>query len=60
MGRRYDLALMILGRRAPQFCAPPQLNLLSRWMTPARLLRCHPWSTSGLDFVPKALPANSR
>jgi putative component of membrane protein insertase Oxa1/YidC/SpoIIIJ protein YidD len=36
------------------------LNLLSRWMTPARLLRCHPWSTSGLDFAPKALPANSR
>jgi hypothetical protein len=61
MGRRYDLALMILGRRAPQFCAPPQLmNLLSRWMRLARLLRCHPWGTSGLDFVPKALPVNSR
>jgi putative membrane protein insertion efficiency factor len=30
------------------------------WMTLARLLRCHPWGTSGLDFVPAALPAGSR
>jgi putative membrane protein insertion efficiency factor len=29
------------------------------WMTLARLLRCHPLGTSGLDFVPSALPANS-
>jgi putative membrane protein insertion efficiency factor len=26
------------------------------WMTLARLLRCHPWGTSGLDIVPAALP----
>ena len=26
------------------------------WMTLARLLRCHPWGTSGLDFVPKKVP----
>jgi uncharacterized protein len=26
------------------------------WMTLARLLRCHPWGTAGLDFVPGALP----
>jgi len=26
------------------------------WMTFARILRCHPWGTSGLDFVPKELP----
>ena len=30
------------------------------WMTLARLLRCQPWGTSGLDFVPKALPEKSR
>jgi uncharacterized protein len=26
------------------------------WMTLARLARCHPWGTAGLDFVPKSLP----
>ena len=26
------------------------------WMTAARLCRCQPWGTSGLDFVPTALP----
>ena len=26
------------------------------WMTLARLLRCHPFGTAGLDFVPDALP----
>ncbi len=30
------------------------------WMTLARLLRCQPWGTHGLDFVPYALPRNSR
>jgi putative membrane protein insertion efficiency factor len=30
------------------------------WMTLARLLRCHPWGTSGLDFVPTTLPAHGR
>lgn len=30
------------------------------WMTLARLLRCHPWGTSGLDFVPKEKPPRSR
>jgi len=30
------------------------------WMTLARLMRCHPFGTSGLDFVPEALPEKSR
>ena len=30
------------------------------WMTLARVLRCHPWGTHGLDFVPAALPTRSR
>ncbi len=30
------------------------------WMTLARLLRCHPFGTCGLDFVPTVLPANAR
>ena len=30
------------------------------WMTLARLLRCQPWGTSGLDFVPETLPEQSR
>lgn len=30
------------------------------WMTLARMLRCHPLGTSGLDFVPRELPEHSR
>ena len=30
------------------------------WMTLARVLRCHPWGTSGLDFVPRTKPASAR
>jgi putative membrane protein insertion efficiency factor len=29
------------------------------WMTLARLLRCQPFGTSGLDFVPSTLPPNA-
>jgi hypothetical protein len=30
------------------------------WMTLARLLRCQPWGTSGLDYVPARLPPEAR
>ncbi|MGI8527148.1 MAG: membrane protein insertion efficiency factor YidD, partial [Pseudolabrys sp.] len=30
------------------------------WMTLARIARCHPFGTSGLDFVPGAVPAHAR
>jgi putative membrane protein insertion efficiency factor len=30
------------------------------WMTLARLLRCQPFGTSGLDFVPDPLPPRAR
>ncbi len=30
------------------------------WMTLARFIPCHPFGTSGLDFVPKQLPKNAR
>jgi len=29
------------------------------WMAAARILRCQPWGTSGLDFVPAQLPKNA-
>ena len=30
------------------------------WMILARLCRCHPFGTSGLDFVPDELPPHAR
>jgi uncharacterized protein len=30
------------------------------WMTLARLLRCQPWGTSGLDFVPRKTRPDAR
>jgi len=30
------------------------------WMALARVLRCQPWGTSGLDFVPADPPAGAR
>jgi len=30
------------------------------WMTLARMLRCHPWGTSGLDFAPRLSPPGAR
>ena len=30
------------------------------WMTLTRLLRCHPFGTSGLDFVPESVAPEAR
>jgi len=30
------------------------------WMTLARICRCHPYGTSGLDFVPRMPPSRAR
>jgi putative membrane protein insertion efficiency factor len=30
------------------------------WMALARILRCHPWGTHGLDFVPGDVPMGAR
>jgi uncharacterized protein len=30
------------------------------WMTLARLLRCHPFGTHGIDLVPATMPADAR
>ena len=30
------------------------------WMILARLMRCHPWGNSGLDFVPHVPPRDAR
>lgn len=29
------------------------------WMALARIMRCQPWGTQGLDFVPAELPASA-
>jgi putative membrane protein insertion efficiency factor len=29
------------------------------WMTLARILRCNPWGTSGIDRVPEAAPSGA-
>jgi putative membrane protein insertion efficiency factor len=30
------------------------------WMALARILRCHPFGSHGLDFVPQSMPAGAR
>jgi uncharacterized protein len=65
---RYTLASLISGRcRHLPTCSDYADEAIGRfglwaggWMTLARLLRCHPFGTKGLDFVPDALPAHAR
>lgn len=65
---RYTIAPLIGPRcRHLPSCSEYADEALSRhglwaggWMALARILRCHPWGTSGLDYVPPAPPARAR
>jgi putative membrane protein insertion efficiency factor len=65
---RYTLAPLIGPRcRHLPGCSDYAEEAISRfglwaggWMALARILRCHPWGTHGLDFVPVALPDRAR
>jgi putative membrane protein insertion efficiency factor len=62
---RYTLSPLIGPRcRHLPSCSEYAQEVLTRfglwagfWMALARIARCHPWGTHGLDFVPQALPA---
>ncbi len=65
---RFTLAPLIgpRGRHLPG-CADYADEAIARfglwaggWMALARILRCHPFGTSGLDFVPADMPAHAR
>jgi putative membrane protein insertion efficiency factor len=65
---RYTLAPLIgLNCRHLPSCSDYADQALARfglwaggWMLVARLCRCHPWGTSGLDLVPDAPPERAR
>jgi len=65
---RYTLAPLIGPRcRHLPTCSDYADEAISRfglwaggWMALARILRCQPWGTSGLDFLPAVLPARAR
>ena len=68
--RAYQLTLSsIFGRRCRYLptCSEYADEALRRyglwaggWMSLARILRCHPLGTAGLDFVPHQTPAGAR
>ena len=70
MVRGYQLAIApLIGPRCRHLpsCSQYTDEALSRfglwaggWMALARLIRCNPLGTSGLDFVPLSLPARTR
>lgn len=64
LGYRYSLSLL-MGRRCRHLptCSEYADEALARhgawaggWMSLARIVRCNPWGSAGLDFVPAALP----
>jgi len=65
---RYTLAALIGPRcRHLPTCSDYSDEALERhglwaggWITLSRVCRCHPWGTSGLDFVPGTLPPRAR
>ena len=65
---RYSIAALIGPRcRHLPTCSDYGDQAISRfglwaggWMALARIARCHPFGTEGLDFVPVALPARAR
>ena len=68
LGYRYSLS-MLIGRTCRHLptCSEYADEALARhgawaggWMGLSRIARCNPWGTSGLDFVPAALPESAR
>ncbi len=68
LGYRYSLS-MLIGRNCRHLptCSEYADEALARhgawpggWMSFARFVRCGPFGTSGLDFVPSSLPASAR
>jgi putative membrane protein insertion efficiency factor len=68
LGYRYSLS-MLFGRTCRHLptCSEYADEALARhgawaggWMSFSRIARCNPWGTSGLDFVPAALPQSAR
>ena len=68
LGYRYSLS-MLIGRTCRHLptCSEYADEALARhgawaggWMGLSRIVRCNPWGTWGLDFVPAALPESAR
>jgi putative membrane protein insertion efficiency factor len=68
LGYRYSLS-MLIGRTCRHLptCSEYADEALARhgawaggWMAFSRFVRCGPFGTSGLDFVPSSLPASAR
>ena len=67
LGYRYTLSPLIgyHCRHLPTCSAYGELAIMryglwaGGWMTLARLMRCHPWGTSGIDNVPAELPTGA-